>query len=214
MKKWTKSLTSFLIVALLGSAIFTVRADNDENGYYSSYKTSEYSSTADTSTGAPRTVADYNPSIDLATNNLCLDYNGHPIVWPKTEVGIAYYIQRVFTLINEERTSRGLNALAWSDALVPATNLRAQEIVSFFSHTRPDGSDCFTAIENRGQFRMLGENLAAGCFTPEDAVTNWMNSPGHRANILEPSFTEMAIGYRYESGTLYGAHWSNFFAQR
>lgn len=104
----------------------------------------------------------------------------------------------VLRLVNIERTSRGLKPLSNNAKLEKAADIRAVEIVGKFDHERPNGQDPFTAIEgNGGGFMTVSENIAAGYFTPEEVVIGWMNSPGHKANILNASFTHMGVGYYY-----------------
>ncbi|MBQ3789553.1 MAG: CAP domain-containing protein [Lachnospiraceae bacterium] len=92
-------------------------------------------------------------------------------------------------LVNEERAAAGLGSLSWSNGLAAAANVRAEEITRRFSHTRPDGSDWWTVDGNI----MFGENLAELYDTPESVVQAWMNSPAHRANILDGEFLTCGI---------------------
>lgn len=74
--------------------------------------------------------------------------------------------------------------------------VRAEELEELFEHTRPDGSSCFTALDQAGiNYRAAGENIAMGYRSPEAVVEGWMNSPGHRANILNGDFTHIGVGY-------------------
>ncbi len=117
---------------------------------------------------------------------------------------------QVLNLCNAERAKYGLASLTWDASnLAPGAAVRAQEITVYFSHTRPDGSSCFTAVRNPGR---LGENIAAGQWTPEEVVADWMNSPGHRANILNGKFTKLGVGYVYVPGDMYGHYWVQMFS--
>ncbi len=117
---------------------------------------------------------------------------------------------QVLNLCNAERAKYGLAPLTWDAAnLAPGAAVRAQEITVVFSHTRPDGSRCFTAIRNPG---WVGENIAAGQATPEEVVNAWMNSPGHRANILNGRATKLGVGYVYVPGDMYGHYWVQMFS--
>lgn len=90
-----------------------------------------------------------------------------------------------------------------------AAQIRAREIVTDFSHTRPDGSECFTALQDVGaKYSGAGENIAYRQKTPQEVVNAWMNSPGHRANIMNGNFTTIGVGC-YKSGNTY--YWSQFF---
>ena len=113
------------------------------------------------------------------------------------------YANEVLTLVNEQRSQAGLGALSWDSNLASAANVRAKEIVSSFSHTRPDGSACFTAVVNDGSYMMLGENIAYGYTSASSVMNGWMNSEGHRANILNGSFTKLGVSCYYENGTYY-----------
>lgn len=115
----------------------------------------------------------------------------------------------ILELVNEERISRGIAPLELSHDLNDSAAIRAEEITEVFSHTRPDGSSCFSIIS--GSYQNVGENIAAGSSTPEAVMEQWMNSSGHRANILNPDFTELGVGYVYEDGTEYGHYWVQLF---
>jgi len=103
---------------------------------------------------------------------------------------------RVLELVNEERAKEGLAPLEHgTEALEKAAQIRADETTETFSHTRPDGSKCFTAITDQGQnYLTAGENIARGYNTPEAVVSGWMNSEGHRANIMDENFTMLSTG--------------------
>ena len=94
-----------------------------------------------------------------------------------------------FDLVNAKRQEAGLGALTWNSGLEQASAVRAVEASQSFSHTRPDGSDWWTVNSNL----MYGENLAKGYATANEAVTAWMNSPTHKANIMDTEFTSGAI---------------------
>lgn len=103
--------------------------------------------------------------------------------------GLAQAAQEAFELTNQERAAAGLPALAWSNGLADAAFVRAQEIVGTFSHTRPDGSDWWTVNSSI----MYGENLARGFSSASGAVQGWMNSPTHKANIMDGGYRTLGI---------------------
>lgn len=116
---------------------------------------------------------------------------------------------QVLRLINAERDKYGLSPLVQDSGATQVAHLRAKEIVQSFSHTRPNGSSCFTAAGELGvTYRSAGENIAYGFPTPEAVVNGWMNSEGHRKNILSSSFGKIGIGCYESGGVLY---WSQFF---
>ena len=110
----------------------------------------------------------------------------------------------VYEIVNRERAKNGLSALNYRYDLQTAANKRAEEIVTSFSHTRPNGSSCFTVLSEYGiTYRAVGENIAAGQRTPEEVMNGWMNSQGHRANILNSNFTGIAVGVKTIGSTKY-----------
>ena len=119
--------------------------------------------------------------------------------------------QAVLELVNAARAEDGKSPLTLNDALCGVAQLRAEEIVQSFSHTRPNGSSCFTAIQEAGiSYHALGENIAAGQRGPAAVMDSWMNSEGHRANILSGNFSSIGIGY-VSSGSGYGHYWVQMF---
>lgn len=119
----------------------------------------------------------------------------------------------VVRLINIERTKRGIHPLSISNKLFAAAAIRAGELAQKFSHTRPNGSSYLTAVQNVGYpSSYVGENIAAGQMSPIAVMESWMNSPGHRANILNPNYTEIGVGVNYEDG-YYGIYWVQLFGR-
>lgn len=113
---------------------------------------------------------------------------------PDTEV--LSYAEQVVALVNAERAKAGLNALTLDTEIASAALVRAKETEISFSHTRPDGRHFSTALSDSGiSFRGAGENIAWGQRSPEEVMNGWMNSEGHRANILNPNFTKIGVGY-------------------
>ena len=103
--------------------------------------------------------------------------------------------QAAFDIVNAKRQEAGLSALSWNSGLEQASAVRAVEASESFSHTRPNGSDWWTVNSNL----MYGENLAKGYATADSAVTAWMNSPTHKANIMDAEFTSGAIAIHVNS---------------
>jgi len=129
---------------------------------------------------------------------------------PTNNSGINSYASQVLQLVNVERAKAGLSAYTTNSAITAAANTRAKETVQSFSHTRPNGSSFSTVFkEYNVSYRACGENIAYGQDTPQEVVTGWMNSPGHRANILNSNFNIIGIGvYQSSNGTIY---WSQEF---
>ena len=125
-------------------------------------------------------------------------------------IDIAAFANDVFNLTNVERANAGLPLFARRTSLTRAAELRAREIIQSFSHTRPDGRSCFTAFdESNVYYRFAGENLAMGQRSPAEVVNGWMDSPGHRENILNENYGHLGIGIVMDSdGVL---HWTQTF---
>ncbi len=121
------------------------------------------------------------------------------------------FAKQVVDLVNKERAKAGVSPLTIDTGLESAALVRTKEIQTSFSHTRPNGSSFATAIKEAGViYRRSGENIAWGQRTPEAVVNAWMNSDGHRANILNPNFGRIGVGYLTNaSGTPY---WVQLFA--
>lgn len=106
------------------------------------------------------------------------------------------YLDQLVALVNEERGKAGVALLERSEPACAAAAIRAGEIVTSFSHTRPDGSPYKTVLSQAGiGYRNCGENVAFGYRTPEEVMAGWMASEGHRANILEETYSSIGIGY-------------------
>ena len=120
------------------------------------------------------------------------------------------FIKEVVELVNAERAKEGLSPLAIDTNVQAAAMVRAQECEQLFSHTRPDGSSFATALKEQNvSYRRAGENIAWGQKTPEVVMNAWMNSSGHRANIMNPNFTTIGVGYYVNAnGTPY---WCQLF---
>lgn len=105
------------------------------------------------------------------------------------------FAEEVLYYCNIEREKAGVSPLALDETLCSAAAVRANEITGTFSHTRPDGRKCFTAMDDIGySYRAAGENIAAGFSTAKDVVEGWMNSPGHKANILSTKYNRLGVG--------------------
>lgn len=115
----------------------------------------------------------------------------------------------VLNLVNAERAKVGAAPLTLANDLQSAAAIRARELLQSFSHVRPDGSECFSVMRNRG--RTCGENIAAGNAAAAATVEQWMSSDGHRANILNPAFRELGVGYAYEDYSTYHHYWVQLF---
>ena len=119
------------------------------------------------------------------------------------------FASQVAALVNAERAKYGLSALTVDTKVQQAALVRAKETAQSFSHTRPNGSSFSTVLTEAGvSYRTAGENIAYGQTTPQQVMNAWMNSSGHRANILNANYTTIGVGYTVINGT---AYWAQLF---
>lgn len=129
-------------------------------------------------------------------------------------VAQSQYDTDLLALTNNERAQAGLPPLRYSPALGQAAQLHAEDMVdnNFFSHTGSDGSSVGSRARANGYaYSYVGENIAAGSPNPAGALEQWMNSPGHRGNILKPEYTEIGFGYVSDPSSPYGHYWVQVF---
>lgn len=128
----------------------------------------------------------------------------------ETQADYHAYVLRVVELVNDERAKAGLNPLTLQKNITAAAQVRAVESEKSFSHTRPNGSSFSTALTEAGvSYRGSGENIAWGQRSPEEVMRGWMNSAGHRANILNAKFTSIGVGYHQNAAGM--NYWSQLF---
>ncbi len=122
------------------------------------------------------------------------------------------FIKQIVDLVNKERAKEGLVPLTINLNVQAAAQIRAKECEQSFSHTRPNGSSFATALKEQNvSYRNAGENIAWGQRSPQAVMDAWMNSSGHRANIMNPNFTTIGVGYyQNTNGTNY---WCQLFTR-
>ena len=133
---------------------------------------------------------------------------------------LSEFILQVVTLTNVERANAGLQPLTLNSQLVATAQGHSDDMArnDFFSHTGLDGDRLSDRAEqNNYDYRALGENIAAGQSTPAQVVQAWIDSPGHRENILNPNFTEIGIGYEFlarDRGDInFNHYWTQVFGR-
>ncbi|MGW0601813.1 CAP domain-containing protein [Streptomyces sp. NPDC002776] len=131
---------------------------------------------------------------------------------PFTPAELARTATRVVELTNRARAGAGLPPLAVDPLLTAAAQAHSADMVAraFYSHTSPDGSRPWDRAAAAGsRRRSIGENIACGQRSPAEVVQGWMNSPGHRANILKRDFTHIGVGFA--GGGEAGTYWTQLF---
>lgn len=136
-------------------------------------------------------------------------YPGQSLSIPTVSNTVTDYETEVLRLVNIERANNGLKPLTMNWKLSRVARYKSQDMhdKGYFSHTSPTYGSPFNMMTKFGiSYRTAGENIAMGYRTPQAVVTGWMNSPGHRANILKSSFTQMGVGY-----VASGNYWTQMF---
>lgn len=142
-------------------------------------------------------------------SNPDLIYPGQILNIPTTDSAVLNYEKEVVRLVNEIRVQNGLKELTYDWELGRVARYKSQDMRDnrYFSHTSPVYGSPFQMIKSFGiMYRSAGENIAKGQRTPWAVVNAWMNSSGHRANILNSSFTHIGVGYVAD-----GNYWTQMF---
>lgn len=130
----------------------------------------------------------------------------------KPSTDFSSYQQQVLDLVNAERAKRGISALTLDSSLSSVATKKSQDMVdkNFFDHTSPTYGSPFDMMKQFGiSYRSAGENIAKGQKTPQEVVAAWMNSEGHRKNILNPNFTNLGVGIAKDSNKT--TYWTQMF---
>jgi uncharacterized YkwD family protein/spore coat assembly protein SafA len=146
-----------------------------------------------------------NPSI----KNFDLIYPGQKITVPTLPESVTAYETEVIRLVNDVRKANGLKPLLQDWQLSRVARYKSQDMrdLGYFSHTSPTYGSPFNMMKSFGiSYKTAGENIAKGYATPKAVVDAWMNSPGHRANILNPSYTHIGVGF-----VASGNYWTQMF---
>ena len=142
-------------------------------------------------------------------SNPDLIYPGQVLNIPQLDKSVSSYEAEVIRLVNNIRQQNGLQPLAANWELSRVARYKSRDMVDrrYFSHTSPTYGTPFQMIRNFGiSFKTAGENIAYGYATPQAVVDGWMNSSGHRANILNASYKQIGVGYVAQ-----GNYWTQMF---
>jgi uncharacterized YkwD family protein/spore coat assembly protein SafA len=148
-----------------------------------------------------------NPQI----RNPRLIYPGNKITVP-LQTAVKSIESQVIKLVNQQRAAQGIKPLKANWQLSRVARFKSQDMKTrnYFTHTSPAYGSPFDMMKAFGiSFSTAGENIAAGQATAQEVMKSWMNSPGHRKNILSASFTEIGVGY--VSGGSYRHYWTQMF---
>lgn len=149
-----------------------------------------------------------NPQI----KNFDLIYPGQIINIPEADASVTAYEQEVIRLVNEIRVQNGLKALTYDWELSRVARYKSQDMKDnrYFAHTSPVYGAPGEMVRSFGiSYKSVGENIARGYRTPQAVVDGWMNSSGHRANILNARYTRIGVGYVPD-----GHYWTQLFISK
>ncbi|WP_186567048.1 SafA/ExsA family spore coat assembly protein [Lawsonibacter celer] len=152
-----------------------------------------------------REIIQANPQV----SNPDLIYPGQVLTIPELDKSVTAFENEVIRLVNEARAANGLQPLTANWELSRVARYKSQDMADrgYFSHTSPTYGSPFQMIRAFGlSFRTAGENIAYGQRTPQQVFQGWMNSSGHRANILSASYTQIGVGYVAD-----GHYWTQMF---
>lgn len=150
-------------------------------------------------------VIQANPQI----SNPDLIYPGQVLNIPQPDASVIRYEREVIRLVNEIRQQNGLKPLTENWELSRVARYKSQDMLDhrYFSHTSPTYGSPFQMLKAFGlSYRTAGENIAKGYSSLQAVVSGWMNSSGHRANILNASYTQIGVGYVAQ-----GHYWTQMF---
>lgn len=136
------------------------------------------------------------------------------IIITVVEPPVEQWRHEVLTLVNKIRIKNNLEQLSWGYTCEEAANTRAKETMTLYAHTRPNGTSWATVCEAPSSGGVSGENLAIGnaAVSPASVVALWMGSEAHRANILNPNYEKLAVGFVFDLNSEYKTYWSQFFS--
>ena len=151
-------------------------------------------------------------SANTQIKNPALIYPGQKITIPQKDTAQSSYTKEVIRLVNEIRAQNGLGTLKEDWQLSRVAQYKSQDMKDngYFSHTSPTYGSPFDMMKSFGiSYRSAAENIAKGQSTPQQVVNAWMNSQGHRANILNKNYTHIGVGY-VKSGNI----WTQMFISK
>ncbi len=152
---------------------------------------------------------DYNEYKEISKDDIN-EYDSITINNIQNENTYTDLINEVYEITNNYRSLVGVSSLTLDSSLVEAANIRAKELSDSFSHTRPNGSSCFTVLSELGiSYGTAGENIAAGYSSSQSVMEGWRSSSGHYQNIISSKFKKIGIGVNIINNQYY---WVQIFS--
>lgn len=198
-----KKLLAFMLCTITIISLFALTASADET--YTVVKGDSMWKIAVKYEIGLSEIKNANPQI----KNPDLIYPGQVLNIPTTDASVLSFEKEVVRLVNEIRKQNGLRELTYDWQLSRVARIKSEDMRDnkYFSHKSPTYGSPFQMMKSFGiTYRSAGENIARGQATPQKVVDAWMNSSGHRANILNSSFTHIGVGYAEN-----GRYWTQMF---
>ena len=204
-------LLSLLRSLISGNCFGNSNSSNSNNNTCNTPDCPDFTDTPDTDTNDNSCdTPDCAPAPDNNTSKPDAPAQDSTVSKPDTITdSVSEYEKKVAELVNVERSKYGLSALTLNTKLSALARTKSQDMSDkhYFSHTSPTYGSAFDMMKSSGiKYNTAGENIAYGYRTPEAVVNAWMNSPGHRANILNASYKEIGVGYVAD-----GNYWTQMF---
>lgn len=219
-----RRLISFLMVILI--TIFLTACNNDNNDNANNNHNENNNDGNISSLTTDQSSNDYPETQPIKTQDAKYEFRKAPESQQATpekkapntqqvkngDYALSNFESDVVTLTNKERQQAGLSELQVDNALSNAAREKSNDMQrnGYFSHTSPTYGSPFDMMRDFGiTYKSAGENIAQGQRTPDEVVQAWMNSEGHRANILNPDYTHIGVGYDPD-----GQHWTQMFIRK
>lgn len=210
IKSLTAASCAFTVIAYTSKNAAKYQARYSTNKNFSGAKTTTSNSSTIKATGRAGNTTYYVQTRTYRTVNGKNYYsNWSPAKTVKTKPkqvtttkpNIDSRAKEVYNLVNKERANNGINKLTYRNDLQNAANTRAKELAKKFDHKRPNGKDFYTVLNV--SYKTAGENIAYGSKDAASVMKSWMNSSGHKSNILNKKYTGIAVGCYEENGVKY-----------
>jgi len=209
-----KIVTTVITATTIGSfssvGVSAATFDSNINNYYNAITNKVLNidlNNKDNSTST-NTIESYKATSNASTSANSIDVQGLPNLPTKYPITIqSSPEQKILELMNAKRTEAGIAPLTIDNTLVQVARYKSNNMIqnNFFNHTNPDGTKWTNWLQTIGyKYTTTGENIAYNTSDPVELFTQWWNSPGHRANMMNTSYTKVGIGVVYGNGKYMG----------
>ena len=215
MKNFLRRIVTTVIAATtIGSfsslGVSAATFDSNTNNYYNTIanKVLNIDSTIPNNSTSTNAIESNKATSNASTSVNSVDVQGLPNLPTKYPITVqASPEQKILELMNAKRTEAGLEPLTLDNTLVQVARYKSNNMIqnNFFDHTNPDGTKWTNWLQTIGyKYTTTGENIAYNTSDPVELFNQWWNSPGHRANMMNASYSKVGIGVVYGNGKYMG----------